>query len=269
MADITLNLDRLHARRLLLPQETGVTLALIGCGGTGSWLAPSVVRVARLLAEKFNKDVDVVFIDPDLVEEKNCYRQNFCQAEVGRGKAQMLAFRYGIAWGVPVRAVAEAFDDAQLLGQRQSLHGRLVVLIGAVDNPGARRDIARAAGAGRCWWLDCGNHQAAGQVLLGRGGQRPDDPYQLPGLCSWLPLPSVQHPELLDGVPQDAPAAENLSCADLAMTDSQGLAINQTLAALAGDYLVRLLLTQDLDKMATYVDLVSGSMRSVYIGAGQ
>jgi len=42
-----------------------------------------VARVARLLTEKFAKDVQVGFVDPDTVEVKNIYRQNFCLAEVG------------------------------------------------------------------------------------------------------------------------------------------------------------------------------------------
>jgi hypothetical protein len=49
------------------------------------------------------------------------------------------------------------------------------------------------------------------------------------------------------------------------MLDEQGLTINQTIASVAADYLVRLLLTQNLDKFQTYIDLNSGSMKSTYI----
>jgi hypothetical protein len=51
----------------------------------------------------------------------------------------------------------------------------------------------------------------------------------------------------------------------MAMRDSQGMAINQRIAAEASDYLVRLLLTKDLCKYATYIDLASGSTKSKYI----
>ena len=91
----------------------------------------------------------------------------------------------------------------------------------------------------------------------------------MPGLCSWLPLPSVQHPELLeDEKVEDGPGVDGLSCAEMALQDSQGLAINQAVAALAVDYLVRMLLTNDLRRYATYLDLASGSARSRYIGGG-
>jgi hypothetical protein len=49
------------------------------------------------------------------------------------------------------------------------------------------------------------------------------------------------------------------------MRDAQGLTINQTIAAVAADYLVRLLLTGNLDRFQTTIDLNSGSMQSTTI----
>lgn len=265
-----ISLDYLNARKLLLPAYDDIHLVLVGCGGTGSFLARGVATTARLLVDKFQKEVDVTFCDPDTVEEKNCYRQNFCPAEIGRNKAESLAFRMGLAWGLAIRAAAEPFQQSliQTSGFKQSL----TVLIGCVDNAKARKEIREAAGiysGARLWWLDCGNHQASGQVLIGCGLKKPEkDPFELPGFCSWLPSPAKRHPELLEepaGEPESRPETASLSCADLAMLDSQGLAINQVVAAEATDYLVRLLLTRDLQKWATYIDLGSGSMRSEYI----
>lgn len=267
-----LNLDYVSACRLLLPTYRKATLALVGCGGTGSWLAAGVVRVARLLAETAGKDVAVHFVDPDLVEERNVYRQNFCQAEIGRNKAATLAQRLGMAWGVEVTAWAAPLRE---VGRGLAAYGDLVVWIGCVDRASARREIHTLAQHGD-WWLDCGNHQSAGQVVLGRGGMQ-GDPFKLPGFCSWLPLPTVWHPELVAdeqangeaganaAVPGASLAPQQMSCAEMAMKDSQGLAINQRIAAEAMDYLVRMLLTKDLSRFATYMDLASGSARSRYI----
>jgi PRTRC genetic system ThiF family protein len=257
-----LNSDYLNARKVILPQFESITLALVGCGGTGSWLAPSVVRVARLLSEKFGKRVHVFFVDPDKVEQKNCYRQNFCEAEVGRFKADSLAYRYGLAWGVEVIALSDRFKN---IHHSELMQTASRLIIGCVDGPAGRKEIfdgvLHNSGA---WWLDCGNHKSAGQVLLGCGGSSPD-PFSLPGFCSWLPLPSTQHPELLELIPEIEREGENLSCADLALLDSQGLSINQRIASEAADFLVRMLITRDLERMATYIDLASGSSRSVYI----
>lgn len=261
MLTTEINFDFARAARLLLPSTETITIALVGCGGTGSWLAPSVVRVARLLIEKYQKVMRVFFIDPDGVEAKNVYRQNFCEAEIGRNKADALAFRYGTAWGVEVSAISDAFNA------RQVESSWLNVIIGCVDNAPARKEIRKSvSGKARSWWLDCGNHRSAGQVVLGSGAKQPADPFELPGFCSWLPIPTTLHPELLETI-QDTYASldENLSCADMAMQDSQGLAINQRIAAEAADYLVRMLLTKDLRKYATYIDLASGTTKSKYI----
>jgi PRTRC genetic system ThiF family protein len=263
-----LNLDYVNAARLLLPSAESMTLALVGCGGTGSWLAPSVARVARLLVEKFHRRVTVSFIDPDVVEAKNCYRQNFCEAEIGRNKAETLAFRYSLAWGVEISAIAQPFEAAHIRGGSQ-----LVVLIGCVDNPAARQaiqeDMTGHYRRARVWWLDCGNHQAAGQVILGCEAESPKDPFELPGFCTWLPLPTKRHPELLEAQAEIKKDIAGLSCADMAMLDSQGLAINQRIAAEATDYLVRMLLTHDLVKWGTYIDLASGTTKSKYIIRGE
>jgi PRTRC genetic system ThiF family protein len=265
-----LDLSYLNARRLLLPAYDSISLVLVGCGGTGSFMARGIATTARLLIDKFQKDVDIAFIDPDVVEEKNCYRQNFCPAEIGRNKAEALAFRFGLAWGLEIVAVPRPFTDNS--ANRERMRANMVVVIGCVDNAAGRAAIKSAISGGmsregRAWWLDCGNHKSSGQVLLGCGSGRPKDPFGLPGACTWLPLPTERHPDLLEALPEEnMPDTTNMSCADLAMLDSQGLAINQRVAAEATDYLVRMLLTRDLQKQATYMDLASGSSRSIYIG---
>lgn len=264
-----LQTDYISRRKLIFRMEDNISLVLVGCGGTGSWLAPSVARIARLLIEKFQSKVHVHFVDPDRVEEKNCYRQNFCHAEIGRYKADALAQRYGLAWGLNIAAHIATLENAQASIANRSTHP--YILIGCVDNGSARAQLHRMARNADALWLDCGNFKDAGQVLVGTGQRLASvkmDPFKLPGFCTWLPLPDEQHPELTAETPADGeagPQLANLSCADLALLDSQGMAINQRLAAEATDYLVRMLLTKDLTKYATYINLASGSSRSKYI----
>ncbi len=268
-----LNLDTLNAATLRLVERDALSLILAGCGGTGSWLAPTVVRVARLLSEKFNKSVRVVFIDPDVVEAKNCYRQNFAECEIGRNKAEALAARYGLAWGVEVLALPVPFpsDLDRLLETDQQTHYQLAVVIGCVDNAPARSAIHHyltehsGYGAAR-WWLDCGNERHSGQVLVGGFNNKHDQTiFPIPGYCARLPLPSEQHPELLQSRPHDAAPDGNLSCADLALLGAQGLAVNQQVAAIAGDYLLQMLVYGTLTRFQTYFDQASGTMRSTPI----
>jgi len=141
------------------------------------------------------------------------------------------------------------------------------VLIGCVDRASARQAIMNTflGAPGRdMLWLDCGNTRAYGQVLLGTDSKRREKAFDLPGFCAWLPLPCVQSPDLLDD-PIEGPATPAASCAEMALVDSQGLAVNQRIAAEASDYLVRALVTRDLRRYVTYLDLASGSSKSTYI----
>lgn len=274
---MNINIDYINARRLLLPAYKSIHLVLVGCGGTGSWLAPHVARAAIILREKFGLSTRVSLFDPDVVETKNIFRQNFCQAEIGRNKALALAYRYGPAWGLAIDAYPDAFSQARYLKVHEDGSG-LVLLLGCVDNTASRREImnkAQELSHYHCsaWWLDCGNHRSAGQVLLGSGGEPPKDIFPILGLCAWLPSPALLHPDLvadepmlsLDTPPAVADTAACLSCADLAMIDEQSLGINVRIAAEAADYLNRLLLFKDLRRYATYIDMPSGSTLSRYI----
>ncbi len=269
---MSLDLSYANACKLLLPTFHHVHLIQVGAGGTGSWLFPHVVRVARLLIEKFHISAEVLLIDGDQVEAKNVFRQNFCDAEIGRNKAQTLALRYGAAWGVEVTAVPRFLDETFLPPNLEGWIGELEVWIGCVDNHLARRSIASLVrpvdshGGARSWWLDCGNGESTGQVLLGCQPVS-TDPFVLPGFCAALPLPTVQHPELLEiEIPvQNVQDKQQRPCADLAMMDEQGLSINPVIASLAANFLSRMLLTRDLMTFATYVDLSASVVRSKYI----
>src|SRR5262245_19472501 len=108
-------LDLCYARAatLMLPIYDRLRLILGGCGGTGSWLAPSVARIARLQRDQ-GREVVVFFCDHDHVEPKNIPRQHFCDAELGRNKAVTLAARYSAAWGVEIVAVPKRFKSADV-----------------------------------------------------------------------------------------------------------------------------------------------------------
>ncbi len=273
MTTMQLDLETLNAATLRLIDRESVSLVLVGCGGTGSWLAPTLVRAARLLVEKFNKNVQVVFVDPDSVEAKNCYRQNFAEFEIGQNKAETLARRYGLVWGLDVLALPNRFDAEldKLLSDSKQTYYSMSVVVGCVDNAPARREIetyvTEKAGYGAArWWLDCGNSRHSGQVLLGGFNNKNDKTiFPIPGYCARLPLPIQQHPDLLVAEPEEQANESGLSCADLTLCGAQGLAVNQQVAAIAGDYLLQMLVYGTLTRFQTYFDQGSGTMRSTPI----
>lgn len=253
--------------------ETGrrerVHVLLVGCGGTGSFLALHLARMAYHAKEKRGIRINLTLIDPDQVEEKNIGRQNFCPAEVGRNKARALMERYNRAFGLDIVAYARPFDDVRIAFQDRKT---MYLMAGCVDNPEARRGMQDVVGRkeGRLWWLDGGNHDHSGQVLLGNEVGLLSPAISPLGVCTALPSPGTQHPELLvsNAPPRGQESDEALSCADLAVQEVQGLMVNQAVAGWMASYIYRLLLSYELDMYATYFDLLAGSARSTFITKG-
>ncbi|HEX2913573.1 MAG TPA: ThiF family adenylyltransferase, partial [Chloroflexia bacterium] len=231
--------------------------------------------------QKAGKEVSLRLVDPDLVEEKNLTRQHFARAELGLPKAACLALRYGSAWGVEVGAVTEKFSQKMVQNQAYGRSGeKLTLVVGCVDNAAARVEMAATLKLNsstkgtipRIWYLDCGNYREGGQVLLGSAADplQLKEAFSLPGVCTWLPSPALQHPELLTPLPEEL--AENrlyYSCADLALREAQSLSVNFQIAAVAADYVLRLFLVGGLKKYATYLHLPTGVTRSRYTVPGE
>ncbi len=251
-----------------LARPEGLHLVLVGCGGTGSWLAPAVARLARAWHEDLGWSVTVTFVDPDVVEARNTYRQNFCAAEVGQPKAEALAVRYSAAWGVPITVRATPFKSDLL---RAPSFNTTHLLLGCVDNGAARQSLHAALDGlsyhhtPRVWWIDAGNSRAGGQVLVGSARERRDlrHAFAIPGLCTALPSPGWQRPELLETTPEEA-TGDDLDCAALAIQNSQSLTVNQVMAAHMADVLNRLV-SGELRTYAQAVNLNAGTVTSRFI----
>ncbi len=251
----------------LVRYERDATIVLVGCGGTGGFLAEAVCRLL------LGRAAQLYLVDPDRVEAHNVARQAFDRRDVGCFKAQVLAERLARRVGPEVGYSVLPYDrelHAQVFGEARS---RLNLLIGCVDNAGARRAIAATldqgwwgymspAGGQVVWWLDAGNGRNSGQVLLGNA-TRPDalrgafDPAA--GFCRALPAPSLQRPDLLDAPPEPRP---RLDCAAAVAAGDQGPTINQVVAAIAAGY-VEKLLGGSCVWMASYFDLDDGTLRCV------
>lgn len=239
--------------------ETGeiskYTICLVGCGGTGSFVALHLARLAWVAKQK-RLDLRLIFIDPDVVEIGNVGRQNFCPGELGQFKAVALARRYSFAFGLQIESWVAEFRAGMVNGN----FGGLALVIGCVDNPAARREMAGATYHKRIWWLDSGNWLDGGNIFIGNSTRTLIDPT---GFAVEVPRPNIQEPTLL----ADEPAAETppASCADLLAQEVQSLMINQAMAGWVSVYAYRLILARDLDVQATYVNLTAGSVRSLAI----
>lgn len=235
---------------------------LVGCGGIGSYLAQRLTRLTGH-ARQMGIAINLTFIDPDKVERKNLWRQLFVESEVGQYKAEALAARYARGFGLPIQFYNEPLHPNHIDGRQRYRDGWLHLIIGAVDNTSARADIQSIVEgwSGRMWWLDCGNHDHSGQVIIGNRADLTAPEISPLGFCTGLPLPGIVMPELITRPGQTV----GPSCADDALINVQGLMVNETVAGFAAHYLYRLLILNDLDTRITYFNLQAGNARSEYI----
>jgi len=252
--------------RVILPEVTTTTIIQVGVGGTGSWLAMSLARLVYH-AGQAGQSVNLVLVDPDVVENRNVGRQGFSVAEIGQNKAESMALRLSLALGIEVAAAAVPFvagDFVSWANQQYRPYGSdraRLVLVGAVDNYLARRELAQAVaeGKGRIWAVDCGNGRANGQVLVGNLTDPRLMQVDALGVCSGLLSPYLQEPGLLEPDPIQETL---LSCADLTLREEQSLLINTQVAAVAAQYLYDLVIRRTLWQYATYLNLEPPTMSS-------
>lgn len=273
-----MSIDLSFARAaVVLPKEySKIKIYLIGAGGTGSYAAGAITRLVFELKER-GKAVDLTIIDPDFVERNNIPRSNFCAAEIGRFKAQTLAERLSLAWGLEIGYVNEKLDYETHIKPNNNAYRQITILVVCVDNNMARTEIHRSlaeferylsSDAPNAWWIDGGNGKSSGQILIGSTTKqcKVTDCFTTAKLCRKLPAPSLVHPELLkqQESPDKRSETRRRSCPELIRLGEQSLNINQRVAVEINEILTALLLTNNLRRFATYFDLESGTSRSLY-----
>ncbi len=241
-----------------------VTIA--GLGGTGAFLAEDL---ARLLSVHFGWRTHIHLADHDRVEIQNTQRQAFSARDLDKYKAQVVGERLVRQFPIEVSVSLAPYDhsrDAPHPG-RNDEQPRLALLIGCVDNPNARRELARTLehpsyGSSNVWWIDMGNGAASGQLYLGnalgaeglRGAFDPDT-----RICRALPAPSIQAPELLEASTAPLPVGQDQDCAAAQIEGDQEPFVNRTIAAL-GLAMVARLCQRRLTSRATFFDLDAGTL---------
>jgi len=241
-----------------IPDEP-LDIWLIGCGGTGSHIAQALARIAV----SSSRPLALTFYDGDTVEQKNVGRQLFAPGDVGMNKAQVLAARFSALFGLDIAAIPRFFTGVNtpqnLIGGRSNY----TLVIGAVDDAAGRRAIHTVAKTTRrMLWIDCGNHETAGQVCVGGTVDTLTGSFALGGLCTKLPTPSLLYPDLLKETEE---STLQLACADAMAANRQSLLVNQMMAAIASEYVYKLVNHRQITTFVTEVDLVSLTMRSLAI----
>jgi PRTRC genetic system ThiF family protein len=272
VAKRTLDLSYVEAVPVTSFQTRRIHLAIVGLGGTGGFLARSAACIAADLRAQ-GKDVTLTFIDPDKVEEGNIPRQNFCDAEIRRYKAETLASRCSIVARTEIECICEPFEPAMVADNAETL----TVIVGCVDGAAGRVAMGETLKRNqryldmnqlpRSWYLDLGNGLDFGQALFGSidAVEPLARAFSLAvlGGCGLLPSPLLQQPKLREPRPEEL-EPRTLSCAQLLAANAQSMGINPMMAVLGAGFLEEFLLKGSLRRFATTVDLPSGTMHSRY-----
>lgn len=151
-----------------------ITITVIGCGATGSLLIPKLARLDFALKQFDKPGLHIKVFDGDIVEEHNCKKQNFFTYDVGDFKASNIVGKvnktYGLQWEAINKFVNE--NTAAIVSN---------IVITCVDNASVRMSLKKMFDNHKTnhsrndykkfmYWLDCGNGNNFGQVVLGTIG---------------------------------------------------------------------------------------------------
>jgi PRTRC genetic system ThiF family protein len=228
-----------------------VPVALVGCGGSGSQMLTGLARLhTAMVALGHPGGLEVTVYDPDAVSASNVGRQLFSHSDVGLNKAIVLTHRVNSFFGLNWLAEPRSYTAGD---------GRDALVISCVDSRAARKEIAREQTMR--YWLDMGNRQHDGQVVLGEGEHHYQhrwtrDAYR-------LPLVSELFPEIIDDT-QDGDN-DGPSCSLAEALERQSLFINQAVVTFALDLLFQLFRNGRLVHHGAFINLAAGLVQPLAI----
>lgn len=237
--------------------EKPIQIDLIGAGGNGSHCLDSLITMNYSLRKLGHPGIHVTVYDPDEVSETNLARSQFYPQDLGHNKAIVLVNRVNQFHNLNWQAYPGKFD----YNIRHYMKGSHLV-ISCVDSVASRRDVHEVLAYmyknadQRQYWLDMGNGDSYGQVILGqfhppKKRERQDS----------LRLRTVTdlNPQMLDAS-NDPVDADTPSCSVLESLTRQGMFINKAVATHAM-YLLGSIFTQGgLDSHHGYfINMKAGS----------
>lgn len=267
-------------------------IVVIGSGGTGGYLIPQLARQVALQNEL--REVaglaphGLTLIDEDVVELKNLKRQNFIEPDIGKPKAQVLAERYGGAFGITINYVTKYVTSVPELKELITVSARahaiadrsfIPVIVDCVDNNKTRvilHETAKDLAANRgTFFISSGNEEWTGQVIcthLPRNYDRfanQEFAFNPNGIQRFrTPLLGEMFPEVMNA--EDKLPTE-MSCAERAVSAPQNILTNMTAANLIFTFLNTILTsnadgegTGGLEHFAVMFDAQNSSFRTLF-----
>jgi PRTRC genetic system ThiF family protein len=218
----------------LISPTNPIEINLIGAGGTGSQVLTALARMNHALNELNHAGLTVRLWDNDTVTHANLGRQLFANSELGLYKSVALINRVNRFFGTAWKAESIKFEKDEL--KKMPEHAQTSIYISCVDSVKARFEIAgmiQELKSGKAYrnepkyWIDFGNSQHTGQVILSTVGdikQPNSEKYQT---VANLPFVTEEFGDLLK---QSEDKDHTPSCSLAEALDKQDLFINSALA---------------------------------------
>ena len=226
----------------LINPTNPITVNLIGAGGTGSQVLTALARMNHALTELNHAGLSLRLWDNDMITEANLGRQLFAESELGLHKSVALINRTNRFFGTNWKAETQKFEKDDFGKLKNNMKSE--IYISSVDNVKSRFDIAEILNElkmdksyyrNQCkYWMDFGNSQFTGQVLLSTIGnikQPNSDKYET---VENLPFITEEFGDLLkvSELEDNTP-----SCSLAEALEKQDLFINSTLAQMGSSLL--------------------------------
>lgn len=227
--------NRVHftAGELLAPTNP-ISVNLIGAGGTGSQVLTALARMNHALTALGHAGLSVTLWDDDTVSEANLARQLFAQSEIGLFKSVALINRINRFFGTYWKAQTVRF--CRTPSGKPPKEAMAAITISCVDTVSARFEIAEMLTGINInkyqqniplYWLDFGNSQYIGQVLLSTVSKIEQPSSKKFEPVANLPLVTEEYGELM----RSSETGDNTpSCSLADALEKQDLFINSTLA---------------------------------------
>ena len=226
----------------LINPTNPITVNLIGAGGTGSQVLTALARMNHALTKLNHAGLSVRLWDDDVITEANLGRQLFAESELGLSKSVALINRANRFFGTNWKAETQRFEKYDLVQLQSNMKSE--IYISCVDSVKSRFDIAEILNElkidksyyrNQCkYWIDFGNSQFTGQVLLSTIGNIKQPNSEKYETVENLPFITEEFGELLKISEEED---NTPSCSLAEALEKQDLFINSTLAQMGSSLL--------------------------------
>ncbi|MBB4045815.1 PRTRC genetic system ThiF family protein [Bacteroides reticulotermitis] len=225
----------------LLSPYHPVTIFVIGAGGTGSQVITNLARMDLALQALGHPGLHVTVFDPDIITEANIGRQLFSEAELGQNKAMAIATRINSFFGSIWMAESCHYPLGGANNKKEPMLANIIIT--CTDNIRSRLDLWKFLKEYRnmnvsnektpIYWMDFGNAQITGQVLIGNIRNK----IPQPASGEYIPMPkmNVITEEVSYSTVKEMDSGPSCSLAEA--LEKQDLFINSILAQVGCDIL--------------------------------